>query len=426
MPLTPQAIAPHIPVHQRICLALSGGVDSIVLLHLLAGLRASHPFTLSAVHVHHGLNPDADQWLDFCREACARLSVPFAAERVRVRPKGQGIEAAARAARYAVFAAQPCDAIALAHHQDDQIETFFLAALRGGGIRALAAMPPSRVWQDKTLLRPLLNHSRAEIEAYAAAHNLAHVNDSSNQDPSLLRNWLRHQMLPQLVFRLPHAAAHIQSAITTLQDEHALLNEIIAEDWQRIHTPRNQFSRPAWQQLSPLRRRQMLHRFAHVHNLGTPGKRSLADFARVLDQAAHNATWQLPHGKALLHRQILFPLPNRLFNSLAWQQPQIGSLKTIVAQAGLTWQPENDAVRTLSGCLRCASKHDSIALPHGRGHKNVFQLLQEHGVPTALRPAWAVIADSQDRCIAVANIRSAACLQGAMLHSAWLARYQAA
>ena len=257
MPLTPQAIAPHIPAHQRICLALSGGVDSIVLLHLLAGLRASHPFTLSAVHVHHGLNPDADQWLDFCREACARLSVPFAAERVCVRPKGQGIEAAARAARYAVFAVQPCDAVALAHHQDDQIETFFLAALRGGGIRALAAMPPSREWQGKTLLRPLLAYSRAEIEAYAAAHGLAHVNDSSNQDPSLLRNWLRHQMLPRLVFRLPHAAAHIQSTITTLQDEHALLNEIIAEDWQRIHTPRNQFSRPAWQQLSPLRRRQM-------------------------------------------------------------------------------------------------------------------------------------------------------------------------
>ena len=135
------------------------------------------------------------------------MTGPWAlAERVRVNPKGQGIEAAARAARYAVFAAQPCDAIALAHHQDDQIETFFLAALRGGGIRALSTMPSSRVWQGKTLLRPLLAYSRAEIEAYATAHNLAHVNDSSNQDPSLLRNWLRHQMLPQLVFRLPHAA----------------------------------------------------------------------------------------------------------------------------------------------------------------------------------------------------------------------------
>ena len=424
MPLTPQAIAPHIPAHQHICLALSGGVDSMVLLHLLASLRTSHPFTLSAIHVHHGLNPDADQWLDFCRAACAQLNVPFAAERVRVEPKGQGIEAAARAARYAVFAAQPCDAIALAHHQDDQIETFFLAALRGGGIRALAAMPSRRVWQGKTLLRPLLAYSRAEIEAYAAAHGLAHVNDSSNQDPGLLRNWLRHQMLPQLVFRLPHAAAHIQTTIATLQDEHALLNEIIAEDWQRIHTPDNQFSRPAWQQLSPLRRRQMLHRFAHAHALGTPSKRSLADFARVLNQAAHSATWQLPRGKALLHRQILFPLPNRAFNSLAWQQPQIGSLKTLAQQAGLTWQPETPAVRTLSGCLRCANKHDRIAI--ASGHKNVFQLLQEHGVPPELRHHWAIIANSQNRCIAVANLRSDVCLQGAMLHSAWLAQYQAA
>ena len=424
MPLTPQAITPHIPAHQRICLALSGGVDSIVLLHLLASLRHSHPFTLSAVHVHHGLNPDADQWLDFCRDACVRLNVPFAAERVRVEPKGQGVEAAARAARYAVFAAQPCDAIALAHHQDDQIETFFLAALRGGGIRALSAMPPSRVRQGKPLLRPLLAYSRAQIEAYAAAHGLNHVHDSSNQDPSLLRNWLRHQMLPQLVFRLPDAAAHIQTTIATLQDEHALLNEIIAEDWQRIHTPRNQFSRPAWQQLSPLRRRQMLHRFAHAHELGTPSKRSLADFARVLDQAAHRATWQLPRGKALLHRQTLFPLPNRALNSLAWQQAQIGSLKTLAQQADLTWQPENHAVRTLSGCLRCANKHDRIAI--ASGHKNVFQLLQEHGIPPELRHHWAIIANSQNHCIAIANIRSDACLQGAMLYSAWLETFQAA
>ena len=146
--------------------------------------------------------------------------------------------------------------------------------------------------------------------------------------------------------------------------------------------------------------------------------------ARVLDQAAHSATWQLPHGKALLHRQILFPLPNRLFSSLAWQQPQKGSLKTLAQQAGLTWQPETPAVRTLSGCLRTANKHDRIAI--ASGHKNVFQLLQEHGIPPELRRHWAIIANSQNRCIAVANIRSDACLQGAMLHSAWLANYQAA
>ncbi len=424
MPLTPQAIAPQIPARQRICLALSGGVDSVVLLHLLASLRASHPFTLSAVHVHHGLNPDADQWLAFCRDLCAELNVPFVAERVRINPKGQGIEAAARAARYAVFAEQDCDAIALAHHQDDQQETFLLAALRGGGIRALSAMPASRVWQGKTLLRPLLNHSRAEIEAYAAAHGLEYVNDSSNQDPSLLRNWVRQEMLPQLVFRLPHARAHLQSTIATLQDEYALLNEIIAEDWQRIHAQTQQFFRPAWQQLSPLRRRQMLHHFAHVHALGTPSKRSLADFARVLDEAAHSATWQLPRGKAILHRQTLFALPDALFAQLAWQQPQKGSLKTIAEQAGLTWQPETPPVHTLSGYLRSANKHDSIAMPQGR--KNVFQLLQECNIPPALRHVWAIIADEQNHCIAIANIRSDSSLQGAMLHSELLATFQAA
>ena len=127
---------------KRICVGLSGGADSVVLLHVLAALRDTFGLAdLSAVHVHHGLNAAADDWQRFCRDYAQRLGVGFSAARVQVDARKLGVEAAARTARYAVFAEQNADFVALAHHRDDQIETFFLAALRGGGLRALSAMP---------------------------------------------------------------------------------------------------------------------------------------------------------------------------------------------------------------------------------------------------------------------------------------------
>lgn len=426
-PLTPDDFARQLPelARSRVCAGLSGGADSVVLLHLLAGLRDRLGFSLSAVHVHHGLSADADGWLAFCREYCARLDVPFAAERVHVDAVGLGVEAAARQARYAVFARQDCDVLALAHHQDDQVETFWLAALRGGGIRALSAMPAERVWQGKRIIRPLLAFSRAQVEAYAAAHNLAFVEDASNRDPALLRNWLRHTLLPEIAFRLPESRAHILAAVAALQEERALLDETTAADWAHIHQ-NGRFSRCLWRELSPLRRRQMLLQFAKAHALGTPAKRSLADFARVLDQARQAAEWKLPQGRAVLYRETLFPVPDTLPARFAWvQNPFSGSLKAIAEAAGLSWRnTSGNHTPPFSGCLRAARKSDFIAIRNGR--KNVFRLLQEHGVAPFARGWWAVAVDETGACLAVANIRSDAKLRGALLHSPELAAFQAA
>ena len=122
--------------------ALSGGLDSVVLLHLLSRLAGRLNIKLTAVHVHHGLQDEADDWLEFCRDYCARLAVPLRWQKVDVVSDGLGIEAAARQARYRVFGETEADVLAAAHHADDQVETFMLAALRGGGLRALSAMPP--------------------------------------------------------------------------------------------------------------------------------------------------------------------------------------------------------------------------------------------------------------------------------------------
>jgi len=182
---------------------LSGGVDSVVLLHRLHALAPRLGFRLSALHVHHGLSPNADAWAAFCRKLCKDWGVPLAVRKVRVRRRGAGLEAAARAARRAAFARVGADAIALAHHLDDQAETVLLNLLRGAGPRGASAMPAAGRLGGKQLLRPLLEVPRREILAYARAHRLAWVEDESNRDDALTRNFLRLRVGPLLESRFP-------------------------------------------------------------------------------------------------------------------------------------------------------------------------------------------------------------------------------
>jgi tRNA(Ile)-lysidine synthase len=188
---------------QRLAVGLSGGIDSVVLLDLLRRLRRRHGFRLEAVHVHHGLSPLADAWARTCRALCRRWRIPLAVRRVKVRRRGRGLEAAARAARREVFARHPAPVIALAHQLDDQAETVLLNLLRGAGVRGASAMPVVGRLGEKTLLRPLLAVSRREILAHARARRLAWVEDESNQDAALTRNFLRLRVGPLIESRFP-------------------------------------------------------------------------------------------------------------------------------------------------------------------------------------------------------------------------------
>jgi tRNA(Ile)-lysidine synthase len=187
----------------RLAVGLSGGVDSVALLHRLRALAPRLGLRLSAVHVHHGLSPNADAWAAFCRKLCRQWGIPLSVRKVRVARRGAGLEAAARTARRAALARVAADAIALAHHLDDQAETVLLNLLRGAGPRGAAAMPAAGRLGDKLLLRPLLGVPRREILAYARAHGLRWVEDESNRDDALTRNFLRLHVGPLLEARFP-------------------------------------------------------------------------------------------------------------------------------------------------------------------------------------------------------------------------------
>jgi len=155
------------------------------------------------VHVHHGLSPNADAWAQFCRKLCRQWKVPLTIRRVRVATAGEGPEAAARAARYGVFKKSPLDVVFLAHHLDDQAETVLMNLLRGAGVAGARGMPAAGRIGGKRLLRPLLGVSRDDILAYAGAHRLQWVDDESNADEALTRNFVRRRLAPLIATRFP-------------------------------------------------------------------------------------------------------------------------------------------------------------------------------------------------------------------------------
>ena len=190
--------------------ALSGGVDSTVLLHALVQLRhAGLISSLSAIHVHHGLSVNADSWAEYCQNLCQQWQVPLDVRRVDVNEAlGDGIEQAARSMRYQVFEQllpeQGC--LLQGHHQDDQAETLLFRLFRGSGLDGLAGIPAQRSLGQrgrKQVVRPLLSVSRASIEAYAKDHQLQPVEDESNTDQRFARNYLRQNLIPQIEQRWP-------------------------------------------------------------------------------------------------------------------------------------------------------------------------------------------------------------------------------
>lgn len=221
-----------------LCVALSGGLDSVTLLAALAGTRPrrSRKPRLRAVHVHHGLHANADKWSEHCVKLASNLHVPLANVRVRVaRPRGASLEAAAREARYQAFERElaPGEVLLTAHHEDDQLETVLLQLLRGAGVAGLAAMPEKAPFAQGWLVRPMLSRSRAELERWAREHRLSWVDDDTNADESLDRNYLRRRVLPVLRDRWPGAASSVSRSARHAAEARRLLDALALADVER-------------------------------------------------------------------------------------------------------------------------------------------------------------------------------------------------
>lgn len=278
-----ELVAARLSPEERLCAGLSGGCDSVVLIHVLSQLGLSG--RLSALHVHHGLSPNADAWSAFCTDYCAALGVPLTVRRVAVGPStGRGLEEVARQARYAAFVDTDADCIALAHHRGDQAETVLHNLLRGTGVTGAAGMPVERNLCQRRLLRPLLNVSRREIETYAAAHGLEWIDDESNADQSLTRNFLRHQTLVELARRFPAAEVALAQAATNFAEAAELLDDLAEQDWLRARDG-DAACLANLRDLSPARLKNLLRYRLRCLGWRVPVAARLAEFARQLQAA---------------------------------------------------------------------------------------------------------------------------------------------
>ena len=273
----------------RLCVGLSGGLDSIALLHLAAACREKIPCEISAIHVHHGLSPNADDWAEFACRSAAALDVECRVERVRVERQAElGLEAAARHARYAVFESQDCDALLLAQHRDDQAETLLLNLLRGGGVQGLAAMPQlRRLARGALLLRPLLDVSRSEILEWAQQNRLAWVEDESNLDQTIARNRLRHTVLPFLDDLYPGIAARFARSAGHLAESAQLLREVGEADL-RVCLADRAFDLDRAADLSAARRRNALRVWLQQAGVN-PDARAFEELLRMMRDARTDA-----------------------------------------------------------------------------------------------------------------------------------------
>lgn len=256
----PERLRQLIPDGTSLCVALSGGRDSCVLLHALAGLRDRARWQLRAVHVDHGLQSGAAAWARHCEQVCLDLDVSLRVQQVVTpRDTGRGIEAAARDARYAAFRAeiQSGEWLLTAHHEDDQLETVLLHLLRGSGVSGLAGIPADSDFAAGQLCRPLLGVSAASIAAYAQAYALCWIDDPMNADTTIDRSYLRAQVVPLLRRRWP-AAARAAWRSARLAGEAAELLEALAHIDEQAVMQGETLSLPLFRALSAARQRNLI------------------------------------------------------------------------------------------------------------------------------------------------------------------------
>jgi len=210
-------------------IALSGGIDSVVLLHALSQLKVKLKLQLSAIHINHDLSSNADDWLIFCHNKCKELGIPIKSEKINIKHDiSMGIEAAARKGRYQALETYRKGILVLGHHQNDQAETLLLQLFRGSGLNGLAAMPLYD--QERFIWRPLLKINKEIIEGYAKENSLNFIKDESNDNLQFDRNFLRKNVLPLIKSRYPDIINTISRSSENIAEGLNLHKAIAKED----------------------------------------------------------------------------------------------------------------------------------------------------------------------------------------------------
>lgn len=411
----PQPTLPQPPVPGPVLVGFSGGLDSSVLLQLLAADAGVRGRGLRAIHVHHGLAAQADDWAAHCERSCGRLGVPLRVARVDVaRDAGLGLEAAARQARYRAFENElgEGELLALAHHRDDQAETFLLRALRGSGVDGLRAMPAWRPLGRGWLWRPLLEQPRDALLAHARVAGLEWVEDPSNTAGDHDRNHLRLHLMPLLRERWPHAGAMLARSAALAGEAARLLATEDAAALAAASTaqPRVLDAKRLLQFPRERRARVLRLWLAHIGLPALPGEgvaRIEADLLGPAGDAASEFAWSgaaVRRWRGLLHASpISPPLP-------ADYQAQWDGRAPLLLPTGDTLELEgaSAAAPTPYGpwplTVRARQGGERITLP-GRSHSHALRnVLQEKDVPPWVRERLPLLCAQDGSLLAAGDV----------------------
>lgn len=386
------ALQRHTSPGLKLVLGLSGGIDSVSLLHALRHPQFSH-YEMSCVHVHHGLSPQADAWADFCETLCAQYGLALRVHRVLVnRDDPAGIEGAARAARQQVFAQLDADVLLTAHHQNDQAETLLLQLLRGAGPKGLAAMAE---WQPRSgwraaQLRPWLQITRMQIERYAREQALEWIEDDSNSDTAYSRNFVRHDLLPLLARRFRTVVPTLARSAALQAEASELLQDLAQLDAASCITDKRLDCR-CLASLSIPRARNLLRWFIEQHGLRMPSQRRLDEGLRQLLHAAHDARVSVTMQAGIelrryQHSAYLVPVRECATQAhVCWR----GEPTLRLERAGweIAFNPVQGAglslakLKTAQVELGVRQGGERIRLKQNSTHRSLKNLLQEMGMP---------------------------------------------
>jgi len=259
--------------NQNFYIALSGGVDSVVLFNELTKLKKEIGFHLTAIHVNHNVQKDSHKWKDFCAEMCKKNQIKFVSRTLRKKNKNiSNLEKKLREERYKIFQniLDKNSILFMGHHLDDAIETFFLRALRGSGIDGLSSIPEQRSLGDGKLIRPFLNISKSDLLLRAKKEKLKFIDDPSNKDNSFDRNYLRNIVLPRIEKRWPSYRKNLNQLTLNLKESSILIKMQAERDFNEIKLKKNLISLEKLLRLSKVRQKNVFIFWINLNKLNSP------------------------------------------------------------------------------------------------------------------------------------------------------------
>jgi len=404
MAFTPQDLIEFLPADRSACLvAYSGGLDSHVLLYALCKLRDSGHFkgNIRAVHVNHGLSAHASKWSNHCQLVCQSLQVSLEVTSISVKQEGKGIEDSARQGRLQVFEQLlgPGEYLLTAHHLDDQVETQLFRLMRGTGLRGLVGIRHTREFGQGSMCRPLLSFGREELLEYARQEQLVWIEDESNEDEGLDRNFLRHKILPLLTQRWPGYKKNWQRLAQLAGEGQVLQQELGQLDLAKVREGLHRLSIPQLLEFSPLRQRNILRTWFLAleasHGIPVPDyyvvERILTELVPAAEDGQPEVSWN-KEGKLLTVRRFaeriylvqdtkadLEENPLILEKGHALQLPgELGTLSLV--------ETESEGFELFESPMKVGFRQGGeTAKPAGRKTRSLKKILQDYHVPPWLR-----------------------------------------